>query len=69
MTTKPLHATTSQAIQILLNRGLTKYRIAVRLGMAPVSVNQWIKGVRMSQSSADKMLTEFNIRITDAFTR
>lgn len=66
---KPLRATSQQAVTILLGRGLTKYRIATRLGMAPVSVNQWLKGVRMSQATALLVKQEFGIEITDAFSR
>ena len=66
---KPLQATSQQAIVILLGRGLTKYRIATRLGMAPVSVNQWLKGIKMSTRTAEKFKTTFGIEITDAFSR
>jgi len=66
---KPLQATSQQVVLILLNRGLTKYRIATRLGMVPVSVNQWLKGVRVSQATAKKIKDEFNIEVTDAFSR
>jgi DNA-binding NarL/FixJ family response regulator len=66
---KPLQATTQQAVMVLLGRGLTKYRIAVRLNMAPVSVNQWLRGVRMSKTTATKVMEEFNIEITDSFSR
>lgn len=44
---------TKEAVEFVLNaKGLTKYALAKSLGVAPVSVNQWLRGTRMSASKA-----------------
>lgn len=64
---KPLQATSQQAIVILVGRGLSKYRIAKSLGVAPVSINHWLANTKMSEANAEKMLKVFNIEVTDSF--
>lgn len=65
---KPLQATSQQAIVILVGRGLTKYRIAKTLGVAPVSINHWLSGTKMSEVNAERMLALYEIEITDFFS-
>ena len=44
---------TKEAVEYVLNaKGLTKYALAKSLKSAPVSVNQWLRGTRMSASKA-----------------
>ncbi len=44
---------TKEAVEFVLNaKGLTKYALAKSLKSAPVSVNQWLRGTRMSASKA-----------------
>jgi len=44
---------TKEAVEFVLNaKGLTKYALAKSLKSAPVSVNQWLRGTRMSTSKA-----------------
>lgn len=44
---------TKEAVEFVLKaKGLTKYALAKSLNAAPVSVNQWLRGTRMSVSKA-----------------
>lgn len=58
---------TKDAVALVLKReGLSKYRLAKNLDMAGVaSVNQWLRGTRMSAVSAGKFEALYNITISD----
>lgn len=60
-------ATTKEAVNILISRGMSKYRIAKELDMSPVSVNHWLSKTAMSEKTAAKVKELFGIEITDAF--
>lgn len=58
---------TAEFVRTILASGITKYRLAKSLGLAPVSVNQYLRGTRMSRATANKVLEVYNISITDVF--
>lgn len=58
--------TTREALEAVLARGVTKYRIAKDLGASPVSVHQWLRTTRMSKPYAARMEKLYGITITDA---
>lgn len=59
---------TKQAVQLVLDtKGLSKYALAQSLGAYPISVNQWLRGTRMSQPFADKFEELYGITIDDTF--
>lgn len=60
--------TTKGAIEHLINQGYSKYRIAKMLEVAPVSINHWLSGTKMSESIAKRMLVTFKINVTDFFS-
>lgn len=53
----------------LKERQLTKYRLAVSLDLAPVSINQYLRGTRMSTSTTKKVLQVYGVTVTDSFER
>lgn len=61
---------TAKAVQAALsNTGLSKYALAKALGMASsVSVNQWLRGTRMSVDTATKFEHLYGIVIDDSFS-
>ena len=59
---------TKRAVQWALgHHGLSKYAFAKSLGAYPVSVNQWLRGTRMSEAFADKFEESYGIKINDTF--
>lgn len=60
---------TREAILLVLEReGITKYRLAKDLGIAStVSVNQWLRGTRMSVLVAERFKTVYSITISDTY--
>lgn len=58
--------TTKEAIEHELSKGITKYRIAQLLHCAPVSVNQWLRGTKMSDMYKDKFKEVFGVEIDDS---
>jgi predicted transcriptional regulator len=57
---------TSDAVaKVLLERGLSKYALAKSLNVFPVSINQWLKGTRMSERIADEFERLYKIKITN----
>lgn len=58
---------TKDAVQTVLSQGFTKYALAKQLGCNPVSINQWLRGTRMSAVYADKVELLFNITVTDTY--
>jgi len=60
---------TAVAVYYVLNlcEGLTKYRMAKDLGMASAtSVNQWLRGTKMSEATATKFEDLYGVKIDDA---
>lgn len=59
--------TTAQAVNyVLVREGLSKYRLAKILGCAPVSVNQWLRGTKMSDFYKHSMFNTFGVKIDDS---
>lgn len=59
---------TKEAIEFVLNtKGLTKYALAKSLGVAPVSVNQWLRGTRMSTAVAKRFRILYTIDIENTY--
>ena len=57
--------TTTEAINSILTSGRTKYSVAKELGCHPVSINQWLRGTKMSKEYADKVVELHGIKIDD----
>ena len=62
-----MELTTKEAVQVLLDSGMSKYRLAKNLGLAPTSINQYLKGTKMSEATAKVVKAEYNITVTDCF--
>lgn len=60
---------TKEAVEYLIGKGLTKYRIAKTLGITPVSINQYLNGTKASEKTAKLFETHFGIIISDVFVR
>lgn len=60
--------TSKEAIEHLMATGLSKYRIAKSLGLAPVSINQYLSGTKMSVQTAAKLASVHGLVITDSFS-
>lgn len=59
---------TKEAVEFVLNaKGLTKYALAKSLKAAPVSVNQWLRGTRMSAPKALLFKKLYLIEIEDIY--
>jgi DNA-binding transcriptional regulator YdaS (Cro superfamily) len=59
--------TTKEAVtHVLKSTGITKYKLAQKLGAHPPSVDQWLRRTRMSKAYADKFNELFNVQVTDA---
>lgn len=59
---------TKEAVEFVLNaKGLTKYALAKSLNAAPVSVNQWLRGTRMSASKAKLFKKLYFIEIENTY--
>lgn len=59
---------TKEAVEfILASKGLTKYALAKSLRVAPVSVNQWLRGTRMSTAVAERFKTLYIINIENTY--
>lgn len=59
---------TTAAVEYVLSlTGLTKYRMAKELGLASAtSINQWLRGTRMSEEFADKFEELYGVKVNDA---
>ena len=54
--------------EVLRQPGLNKYQLAKSLGMASsTSINQWLRGTRMSASTALSFQLEYGITIDDCY--
>lgn len=59
---------TKEAVQFVLgSKGLTKYALAKSLNAAPVSVNQWLRGTRMSATKAALFKKLYFIEIENTY--
>lgn len=59
---------TSVAVSLVLDtKELTKYGLGKSLGMSATSVEQWLKGTRMSRKTADKFNELYDIEINDVY--
>lgn len=57
---------TKEAIEfILYTYNMSKYKLAKDLNAFPSSINQWLKGTRMSKPYADLIFELYDITITD----
>ena len=59
---------TADAVQFVLDMTeLSKYRMAKELGLASAtSINQWLRGTRMSEEFATKFEALYGVKIDDA---
>lgn len=60
---------TTEAVEYVLDlcEDLTKYRMAKDLEMASAtSVNQWLRGTKMSEETAAKFESLYGVKIDDA---
>jgi len=59
---------TVEAVEYVLGlTDLTKYRMAKELGMASAtSVNQWLRGTKMSEATAAKFEELYGVEVNDA---
>lgn len=59
---------TTEAVEYVLSlTDLTKYRMAKELGLASAtSINQWLRGTRMSEEFADKFEALYGVKVNDA---
>ena len=60
---------TKDAVELVLDReGFSKYKLAKDLEVASsTSVNQWLRGTRMSVDVAVRFEELYNIKISDAY--
>ena len=59
---------TKEAVEhVLATKGLSKYALAQSLGAYPISVNQWLRGTRMSEPFAEQFEEIYGITIDDTF--
>ena len=57
---------THAAVQEVINKHkLTKYRLAMMIGATPPSVDQWLRGTRMSPAYKVKFNELFGVKIND----
>lgn len=62
--------TTKEFVQWALEtKGLTKYRLAMTLKLAPTSINQYLRGTRMSTVTADVVKSVYGVTIVDSYNR
>ena len=61
--------TTMEAVLHVLsiNKGMSKYALAGRLGRRPIMVDNWLNGTRMGGETADRFEDTFGIEITNAY--
>lgn len=61
--------TSQEAIKYILNTGLaqSKYALAKMFGVQPITIDNWLKGSKMSIKIADIMTFMFDICITDIY--
>lgn len=58
--------TTEQAITYLLNTlNCSKYELAQRIGCAPVSINQWLRGTKMGPQYRKELNERFGVVVDD----
>ena len=59
---------TKEAVTFVLEtEGLSKYALAKSLDAYPISVNQWLRGTRMSEPFAELFEELYGIKIDDTF--
>jgi len=63
------HLTTKEAISKLIADGMSKYAIAMMLGLSPIMISNYLAKSRMSSPTAYKMYVYFGIVITDAVVK
>ena len=57
---------TKTAVRYILDsQNLTKYGLAMSLGAAPPSVDQWLRGTKMSKSYKDIVMELYKVEIVD----
>ena len=61
--------TVKAAIEEVLERGLTKYRMAKDLGVAPITIDKWLRQdiKSMRAQAAEKFASLYNIKIDELF--
>jgi hypothetical protein len=58
---------TKEAVEhILLDQGISKYKLAQEMGAFPVSVNQWLSGTKMSDVNRALFFVVYGVRIDDS---
>lgn len=58
---------TNQAIEYLLRTyGWSKYKLAQIIGCAPASIDQWLRGTKMSAPYREIVKSKFGIEIHDS---
>ena len=57
--------TTKEAIESMLVQDMTKYQLAKTMGCAPISINQWLRGTKMSDYYRHIFYKRFGIEIDD----
>lgn len=63
-----IELTTKEAVlKVLEDTSKSKYWLAGILGRRPIMINNYLKGTRMSESTASIMLEKFSIKITDVY--
>ena len=62
---------TAEAVrEVLRTKGLSKYALAKSLELSSsTSINQWLRGTRMSTEVAERFKRQYGITISDAFSR
>lgn len=59
---------TKEAVQFVLDsKRMSKYALAKSLKSAPVSVNQWLSGTRMTAAKAELFKQLYVIQIEDVY--
>lgn len=60
--------TTKEAVQhVLTKTGMSKYALAKSLGLAPVSISQYLRNTKMSEQTAHNFYLKYGIIIMDAY--
>lgn len=58
--------TTKDAVaKVLVDRGITKYRMAKDMDAFPISVNQWLSGTKMNDQNRVLFLALYGVAIDD----
>lgn len=51
--------------KVLADRGITKYRMAQDMGVAPVSINQWLSTTKMNDINRSKFQELYGVEVND----